>query len=156
MVKEAGLQSNSFIMVGNIGEDFNSVKKTVQVAKDFIEDANISISTPFPGTELYEIAKKNGWILEKDWSKYVTSPTYLPGYSPVMVTDKMNRDEIMQAFFYVHSKFAKRKFKARYGDKYYFNPYFYSDKLFKIRSWREFLYKLKLIYRVFFQMLTQR
>lgn len=155
MVRQAGIQSNSFIMVGNLEEDFNSVKKTVQMVKDFVEDANVSISTPFPGTDLYKIAKDNNWLMVQDWSRYVTAPTYLPGYRPVMITDKMTGDDMMRAFFYVHSMFAKRKFETRYGKHFYLNPYFYSDQLFKINSLKDFLYKFSLLRRLIFQTLRK-
>ena len=146
LAQASGIKTNSFLMVGNLREDFNSVKKTVEFVRDFVEDANVAIATPYPGTELYQVAKSNGWLRESDWSRFVTSPTYLPDYHPVMVTDKMNEDQILQAFFYVHSKLVKKKFETRYGKCFYLNPHFYSDKLFNIRDSRDFFYKLKLIW----------
>lgn len=144
MVQEVGIRSNSFVMVGNLDEDLDSVKKTVALVKDFAEDINVAIATPFPGTELYQIAKQNRWLRTTNWEEYVTSPTYFPGYRPIMTTDKMNEEQIMQAFFFVHSRFAKKKFETRYGKHFYFKFYFYSDVLLKIKNWKEFKNKVKL------------
>lgn len=89
--KEEGIQIGAFTMVGNLGETMESVKMTVELLKDIGEDIMISIACPFPGTELYKIAKEKGYLRVTDWSCYVTSPTYLKEYQPVMVTDVMSQ-----------------------------------------------------------------
>ncbi|MCF7917111.1 MAG: B12-binding domain-containing radical SAM protein [Candidatus Omnitrophica bacterium] len=149
IAREAGLSIGSFVMVGNMGEDFNSVMKT----KKFLEkletdDIYISIATPFPGTELYRVAQSKGLLRIRDWSRYVTSPTYLPEYENIMRTDKMDSPEILRAFFYLHSEFVKKKFFTRYGKFFFFNPYFYKEVIFSVRNLKELFYKIKLAIRV--------
>jgi anaerobic magnesium-protoporphyrin IX monomethyl ester cyclase len=145
MAKEAGLSIGSFVMVGNIGEDFSSVIKTRQLLEQTdTDDIYIAIATPFPGTELYKIAKQNGWLLVTDWSRFVTAPTYLAGYQPIMRTDKMDPQQILKAFFYLHSHFARRKFKTRYGKNFLLNKHFYRDNIFNIRSYKDFRHKAKI------------
>ncbi len=98
--KEAGLIITTFIMVGSIGETFDSVKLTGELIEKIDSDyPGLSISTPFPGSPLYNIALKNNWLLVKDWSKYVTSPYTLDDYQPVMRTDVMTGDEILKAYY---------------------------------------------------------
>jgi radical SAM superfamily enzyme YgiQ (UPF0313 family) len=109
--------------------------------EDINSDISVSIATPFPGTELYQIAKANGWLRVHDWSRYVTSPTGLPGYEPVMVTDKMNQQEILDAFYYLQSRFLKKKLQIRYGKRFYLHPRFYTSDLLRIRSWQELKHK---------------
>ncbi|MFH0780019.1 MAG: radical SAM protein [Parcubacteria group bacterium] len=152
IAQDAGIQTNSFVMVGNLGENLASVHKTVDLICDFAEDINVAIATPFPGTELYQVAKKNGWLRVFDWSKYVTSPTYLPDYRPIMVTDKMDEKEIMKSFYFVHSRFVKKKFQARYGKYFYFNPKFYTNNLFKVNSFDELLHRGGMLFRLVFQL----
>lgn len=145
MAREAGMNIGSFVIVGNLGEDFLSIEKTKELLQEInTDDIYISIATPFPGTELYRIAKSNGWLRVHDWSKYVTAPTYLPEYRPIMETGKMKSEEIMRAFFYLHSRFARRKFQTRYGKAFFINPRFYQETLFKARSWKEIRHKIKL------------
>jgi len=145
IAKEAGMSIGSFVMVGNIGEDFTSIMKTRKLLEQTdTDDIYIAIATPFPGTELYRIAQRKNWLRVTDWSKYVTAPTYLPGYQPIMVTDKMNQQQILKAFFYLHRKFVRKKFRTRYGTNFLLNKRFYKDNIFNIRSFRDFRHKLKM------------
>jgi radical SAM superfamily enzyme YgiQ (UPF0313 family) len=145
LAKQAGLSTGSFVMVGNIGEDFTSINKTRRLLEEIdTDDIYIAIATPFPGTELYQMARKNGWLYVTDWSRYVTSPTYLPGYQPIMGTDKMTPKEILKAFFYLHSRFARKKFRTRYGAHFLLNKNFYRDNILNIRSFDDFKHKIKM------------
>ena len=142
--REAGLGIGSFVMVGNMGEDIASVEKTNRLLRELeTDDVYVSIATPFPGTELYGIARENGWLRTADWSEYVTAPTYFPGYSPVMKTDKMGGREILKAFFYLYSQFAGKKFRTRYGKTFFLNGRFYRDNL-SVRNYRELKHKARL------------
>ena len=144
MAKEAGIMINSFAMVGNLGEDFSGVKKTAELMKELGEDVNVSISTPFPASELYQIAKENNWLRVYDWNKYVTAPTSLPGYEPVMVTDKMNQKEILKAWYWLHAQLMTKKFQTRFGKFFLLNPRFYRDAPFKVRNFKELVHKTKM------------
>jgi radical SAM superfamily enzyme YgiQ (UPF0313 family) len=145
LARQAGLSIGSFVMVGNIGEDFTAVMKTRKLLEQLdTDDIFIAIATPFPGTELYRTAQENGWLYVTDWSKYVTSPTYLPGYQPIMGTDKMIPQEILKAFFYLHSRFARRKFRTRYGANFLLNRRFYKDNILNIRSFKDLRHKIKM------------
>jgi len=145
MARKAGMSIGSFVMVGNLGEDFSSIIKTKELLKEIdTDDVYISIATPFPGTELYKIANNNGWLKVQDWSKYVTAPTYLPNYQPIMETDKMKSYEILKAFFYLHSQFAGRKFQTRYGNAFFIKPRFYKEVVLSVKNWRDIKHKIKL------------
>jgi len=153
MARQAELSIGSFVMVGNLGEDFSSVIKTKELLEQIdTDDVFVAIATPFPGTELYRIAKDNNWITTNDWSEFVTSPTYTSEYKPVMETDKMNTEEILKSFFYLHSHFVVKKFQTRYGKNFFFKKRFYRDIL-HIRSYKELKHKsqlaIKLISRSF-------
>ena len=128
---EVGISTGTFTMVGNLGETKNSVKLTVKLLKEIGDDVMVSIACPYPGTELYRIAKGKGFIRNEDWSRYVTSPTYLPDYKPVMRTEFLTEDEILESFYYIHSFFARRKFERRFGKAFYLNPHFYKEWVFK-------------------------
>lgn len=145
---EAGVQIGSFVMVGNLGETKESVKMTAELLSDIGEDVMIAIACPFPGTELYQIAKERGYLRDADWSHYVTSPTYLKNYEPVMVTDKMTQSDILDAYYYLHSIFAKRKFQARYGRFFLLNPSFIREWLLKSADYGGLLRKISMFIRM--------
>ena len=149
MAKDAGLSVGSFVMVGNLGEDTSAVSNTRALLDELsTDDIYIAIATPFPGTELHRMAVANGWLRITDWSRYVTAPTYLPGYEPIMDTDRMNAQEILQAFFYLHSQFAKKKWRTRYGKHFLLNTRFYKDNALNIRSSRDLVHKVRMAVRL--------
>lgn len=131
LAKEVGIQVGAFVMVGNLGETMESVRMTAELLKDVGEDVMVSIACPYPGTELYQVAKEKSYLRVTDWSRYVTAPTYLKHYEPIMVTDKMDQKQILRAYYYLHSCFVKRKFQVRYGKYFLINPGFIREWLFK-------------------------
>lgn len=131
IARDIGLSTGSFTMVGNIGETKDSARMTVGLLKQIGDDVMVSIACPFPGTELFRIAKEKGFINSEDWKRYVTSPTYTSGYHPVMRTEFLTEDEILESFYYIHSFFARRKFQRRFGRHFFLNPSFYREWFFK-------------------------
>jgi radical SAM superfamily enzyme YgiQ (UPF0313 family) len=127
LARDVGLSTGSFVMVGNLGETRTSAAQTVRLLQEIGDDVMVAITCPFPGTELYQEAKAKGLILTEEWSRYVTSPTYTEGYQPVMRTEELGPDEILDAFYYIHSFFARRKFQRRFGRFFYLNPRFYRE-----------------------------
>ncbi|MBF0557322.1 MAG: cobalamin-dependent protein [Nitrospirae bacterium] len=129
--RDIGLSTGTFTMVGNLGETKESAKMTVKLLKEIGDDVMVSIACPFPGTELYHIAKDKGLINSEDWSRYVTSPTYSTDYRPVMKTEFLTEEEILDSFYYIHSFFARRKFQRRFGKFFLLSPVFYKEWVFK-------------------------
>jgi hypothetical protein len=91
---------------------------------------------------------RNHWIRTHDWNQYVTSPTYFPGYKPVMVTDTMTEKDIMAAYYYLHSFFARRKFQARYGRFFFLNRHFMGEWLFRSSAQGGLVRKFKMFLRL--------
>lgn len=66
-----GLTVRGFFMIGFPGETKKEIMQTIEYAKNLdIHFASISIVTPYPGTELYEIAANGGYIKDRDYSGY--------------------------------------------------------------------------------------
>ena len=63
IAKEAGLQTHASYMIGNPGETAESVDRTIKYADELDTDyAQFSIATPFPGTEMWDMAVRDGLI----------------------------------------------------------------------------------------------
>ncbi|WP_321504057.1 B12-binding domain-containing radical SAM protein [uncultured Methanoregula sp.] len=75
LTNKFGIETLNSCMIGLPGESYETVKKTLAFLRRSkeIKQANISIAVPYPGTELFEMAKngENGLKLEtEDFSKY--------------------------------------------------------------------------------------
>jgi radical SAM superfamily enzyme YgiQ (UPF0313 family) len=111
--KKVGIDTVGFFMFGHPDDTKESMKKTIDLAIELNPDiASFNITTPFPGTALYDTAAKNRWLKTRDWSKY-ESTSY-----PVYETPNAARDEVYEMF--------KKAYR-----KYYFRP---SYILGRIRS----------------------
>ena len=70
--RKAGMEISAHIVFGLPGDTKETIKETVRFAKKIGFDyAQFYCATPWPGTELYKMAQKEGW-LRKDapWSEY--------------------------------------------------------------------------------------
>lgn len=69
--KEAGILTHAYLMIGNVGETKETLEETIELIKKIKPFSyNISISTPYPGTYLYDYAVANNIIMNPDWEKY--------------------------------------------------------------------------------------
>lgn len=69
--QKAGLDVRAAFMIGNPGETEETMQQTLDFAiKLNPELAIFNITTPFPGTEMFEWADKNGYLLTYNWEDY--------------------------------------------------------------------------------------
>lgn len=130
--KEVGMIVSSFFMVGNLGETLEHVKNTARFIELLDTDyPSASLCTPFPGTELYDLAKSKGWIYEKDWSKYDTTAFIGKDYQPVAENGSMSREELLTAYYFLNSRIMKKKLRTKYGNKYLLNYKLYYDQVIR-------------------------
>ena len=71
--KEAGIFVTVSVILGYPGE----TRETLQESLDFVrraepEDVWLCHATPFPGTALRELVKRNGWKMSDKWKLYNT------------------------------------------------------------------------------------
>ena len=65
--KELGIRTHLTYAIGLPGDTEETIKKTLKFAQEQGTAYQVSIATPFPGTPLYEEAKKEGWLNFKNW-----------------------------------------------------------------------------------------
>jgi len=89
--KEVGLETVAFFILGLPGETKESISKTFNLAKELNSDVTwFTAAVPIPGTKLYDLAEKKGWIITKDWKRY-------SGREVVMRTDDLTEQDIKTA-----------------------------------------------------------
>jgi radical SAM superfamily enzyme YgiQ (UPF0313 family) len=67
---------------------------------------SISIATPYPGTPLYDMAKKEGWLIKKDWKDYNMS-------NPVMSLPHFSSRSMKLAAVCLHHQVKFRRMLSR-------------------------------------------
>ena len=92
--REVGIQTIGYFMIGNPGESPETIKQTIQFAKklklDFVQ---FSVTTPFPGTKLYELYmddRKNNNI---PWESF-TYAKFNAKITPIFESSQLSRDDI--------------------------------------------------------------
>ncbi len=70
--KKVGIETIGFFIIGLPGETEETMENTIKFACEVDPlIANFSMMTPYPGTKVYEIAKRQGRLLLEDWEDYV-------------------------------------------------------------------------------------
>jgi radical SAM superfamily enzyme YgiQ (UPF0313 family) len=103
-MRSAGIRSFAFFILGYPGETPASLDRTIDYAVELDPDfANFYPAVPYPGTELYSKAKRDGLLRDEDWSRMEYSYYLLSGngLDEPMVMGAINR--------------AKRRFYLRPG-----------------------------------------
>ncbi len=75
MAKAAGLEPHITTMVGYPWETREDAAATIGFAKrlftkGYLDTLQATIVVPYPGTPLFDEAKRNGWLLTEDWDRY--------------------------------------------------------------------------------------
>lgn len=93
-MRKAGIKSFGFFILGYPGEDARALDRTIAYAIELNPDfANFYPAVPYPGTELYHKAKRDGLLASEDWSKMEYSYYLLEGngLNERVVMDAINR-----------------------------------------------------------------
>lgn len=72
--RDAGIQVHGTFVFGMPGETVESIKKTIEFAKQLdIDFVQFSVAQPYPGTEFYDYLKSKGCLKFNKWSDYLDS-----------------------------------------------------------------------------------
>ncbi|MBU1863837.1 MAG: B12-binding domain-containing radical SAM protein [Candidatus Omnitrophica bacterium] len=136
IIRKGGLIPDLGFIIGMPGETKESIMKTINFASTFNRSVcSFTYATPYPGTELYEIAQREGFVVD-DWSKF---NTFTLAYVPQGFTE----DEIKSYF----SKAVK---------KTYLRLTFLASQLLNVKSWINFVVNVRFTYRLFFKIITKK
>jgi len=119
LVKKHGIQALGGFMFGFPYDNKESVEQTIQLAKRLSPDqVQFSISMCYPGTSLYDYAKKNNLLLVKSFREFDMT------YGPVVKTIDMEREDL-------------KNILARAYREFYFRPRFVLQTLLNMNSMDE-------------------
>jgi len=127
--RDAGITSLAYFMIGNPTETRQEIETTLHFARKLKPDfIHLSVTTPFPGTELYFMAIQQGIVQGDPWQTFAENPT--PDFLPPLWLEKLNRAELMDLL--------KRGYRG-----FYLRPAYIARSIFKIRTPSEFLRKAR-------------
>ena len=91
--KAAGLQTMGFFIFGLPADTEESMEDTIRLSLELDPDlANFMLAAPYPGTELWEIAQRDGRLFSTDWRDYAIHDEKaryeLPSLPPELVERK--------------------------------------------------------------------
>jgi len=70
--RKAGMPIHGNFVIGLPGETRETIEATKKLIKEANSDAiTVAVATPFPGTEFYELAKSNGYLLEDNPTEFL-------------------------------------------------------------------------------------
>ena len=107
-MRAAGIKSFAVFILGYPGDTPKSLDKTIDYAVDLDPDfANFYPAVPYPGTELYEKAKRAGLLASEDWTRMEYSYYLLRGngLDEPMVMGAINR---AKRRFYLRPRYMVR------------------------------------------------
>ena len=119
IVKKHGLEIHASLMLGNVGETVQTIKETINFAKTLdLDNATFFITSPFPGTDLYQIAQDLGHINQNTkWEAFAP----LTVQQPILVQNNLTGEELIywqkKAFrqFYLRPKYVIKKLRRLRG-----------------------------------------
>ena len=123
LTQEVGLQTIGYFMIGSPGESPETIGKTIEFAKKLkLDFAQFAITTPFPGTELYNLyLKDKGSTIP--WENFVYGGTGNK-VTPVFESDQLSRADLQH--------WMKRAYK-----EFYLRPSYFWQRIRQVNSIRD-------------------
>ncbi len=92
---KAGIDVTASYILGLPGETRQTIMETISFAKELDTlYAQFSIIVPYPGTKVFEYARKNGLLRNKKWGNYV-SLTSMTDLEPPFITPGLTKEELL-------------------------------------------------------------
>jgi len=118
---QAGVVIHGTFILGLPVETRESIENTIRFAKELdVFSLQVSLAAPYPGTELFEMARQNGWFAQKD----KTAIVHQDGFQDSSLEyPGLNKEEIFEAVdrfyraYYLRPKPILRIIKTMLADK---------------------------------------
>lgn len=105
ITKSLNMNSICSFILGMPGENIDTINNTINFAIKLDPTfAQFSIATPYPGTKLFDMVVKEGYLLTKDWTRYT-------GTDPVMRILDISTEKLKELFTRAYLKFYLRPSK---------------------------------------------
>ena len=93
LLKNNGIFAHAMMIIGQRKDTLESIWRLKEFANELDPDfIMFGILTPFPGTEIYEEANRNGWIMDKNWTHYDMIHAIMP-------TETLSVNEVQEQLY---------------------------------------------------------
>jgi anaerobic magnesium-protoporphyrin IX monomethyl ester cyclase len=107
--KEEGISTLAFFQIGNYVDTYETVMDTIAFSKSLDADyLVVAITTPFLGTELYDMAKRDGLLLEDTPSQVRYKFAFNDRAKVPMVTRHLSRSDLIRLHRKAYIEFYMR------------------------------------------------
>ncbi len=114
LLKDNRIFAHAMMIIGHRKDTRESIAHLREFANELDPDLLMfGILTPFPGTEIYEEASRNGWIVDKNWSHYDMIHAIMP-------TETLSVNEVQEQLYGCYRDFYgswSRRFRGLFSDK---------------------------------------
>jgi len=113
LLRREGIFSQGMFIIGERSDSHESIE-ALRKYTDWIDPdiATFMALTPFPGTEIYEVAERNGWIEDRNWGNYDMVHAIMP-------TEHLTRAEVQEELYECYRSFFgswKRRYQGLFSD----------------------------------------
>jgi len=116
--RKLNITTHATFALGLPGETRETIQQTIEFAKVLDPDTlQVSIATPYPGTELYEQAVANGWFVETDLVSQAGFQQSAIEYADLTRQEIFHAVEIFYNRFYLHPKPVLRIIRTMLRDR---------------------------------------
>jgi anaerobic magnesium-protoporphyrin IX monomethyl ester cyclase len=99
LLKKSDIAAHTMFIIGERKDTAESIASLREFVNELDPDfAIFAILTPFPGTEIFEQAKNNGWIEDFNWSDYDMVHAIMP-------TETLSRKEVQEELYLCYRSF---------------------------------------------------
>jgi anaerobic magnesium-protoporphyrin IX monomethyl ester cyclase len=112
LLKKNDIFAHAMFIIGNRRDTHNSIARMRRFLNELDPDFVIfAILTPFPGSDVYEEAKRNGWIQDTNWAHYDMVHAIMP-------TETLSMREVQEELYECYQSFYgswSRRLKGIFG-----------------------------------------
>lgn len=112
LLKENDIFAHAMFIIGNRKDTAKSIANLRAFADELDPDfAMFAVLTPFPGNEIYDEAKRNGWIEDSNWANYDMVHAIMP-------TETLTRKQVQAELYECYRKFYgswRRRFQGMFS-----------------------------------------
>jgi radical SAM superfamily enzyme YgiQ (UPF0313 family) len=127
--RDEGVQTLAYFMIGSPTETREEIEETINYSIELNPDyAQYAITTPFPGTDLYQMGLEKNLYPHDYWEEFAKRPH--PGFVPRYWTEILSQDELINLLRTAHRRFYGR-------------PKYLWKSLLEVGSPKDFVKKVK-------------